>query len=66
MKNEITPAEGIVNEIQTILWILRLPNLALPEVNQVDPDPYEQIRFALMNIRQKLEKMSKGEYDGRS
>jgi len=62
MKDEITPAEGIVNEIQTILWLLRLPNFVLPEVDQVSPDPYEQIRFALMNIRKKLEKMQRGEY----
>jgi hypothetical protein len=62
MDRESSPAEGINNEIEFMLHLLRLPNMALPLPGQDDPDPYEQIRVALMMIRKKLVRIQQGEY----
>ena len=58
-KRKTPPAQGVVNEIEYILRILRLPNFALPVLDQVEPDPFEQMRVALMNIRKKLDRANK-------
>ena len=62
MTRESSPVEGINNEIEFMLHLLRLPNMALPQKGQDYPDPYEQIRVALMMIRKKLVKIQHGEY----
>lgn len=58
---ESKTAEGVTNEIRAILHILKLPNFKLPRVGQISPCPYEQLRYALMNIRMKLERIKKME-----
>lgn len=58
-----SPCEGITNEIEFMLHLLRLPNMALPQKGQIHPDPYEQIRVALSLIRKKLVKIQNGEYN---
>ena len=62
MNRKISSAEGVVNEIGYILQLLRLPNMTLPVVDQIYPDPFEQMRVALLTIRKKLERIKTGGY----
>ena len=60
-KEVIHPEIGIVNEIEAILHLLRLPNFSLPSQGEHSFSAAEKIRIALMNVRKKLEQLKKRE-----
>jgi hypothetical protein len=52
---KLHPEMAILNEIEAIMHILRLPNFVLPIEGESRFEAAVKIRYALMNIRKKLE-----------